>query len=354
MEAAKLGSMSPSSRAGRAVRKGAVKSADLDLQDAAPDARKSPISQSRPMDHRTNYIVLTHTAPGRVHRLVDRLRPYPTYVHVDAGAGEGIADDILSVVGGSVHALPRYRTAWGSWGLVQATLAGLRAASGAGASHIVVLTGTDYLLRSADEVHAYLQQQPATSWVRHSRIPVSWLEGDGARSRVSHWNRGVFGRRLRVPLPRQPPEGVVPHYGQAQCALSGRLAAWIVDRVDEDPHVARFFRRTWIPDELVLPSLAMASPFRDEVHDENLWYSRWSGGSHPDNLGLVDLHDLAAASDYGGEQGGWAPSSSSPVSLLPAGRLISSTALIESVLVTNRPEVRRSRSGATSSGVGLL
>ncbi len=49
-----------------------------------------------------------------------------------------------------------------------------------------------------------------------------------------------------------------------------------------------------------------------------------------------------------------APSSSSPVSLLPAGRLISSTALIESVLVTNRPEVRRSRSGATSSGVGLL
>ena len=33
----------------------------------------------------TSYVVLAHTAPDRVHRLVDRLRPYPTYVHVDAG-----------------------------------------------------------------------------------------------------------------------------------------------------------------------------------------------------------------------------------------------------------------------------
>jgi hypothetical protein len=307
MEAVKIGRMSTLARAGDADSNGAVVSDDLDLRGPATNPTKSPIPQSRPMDHRTSYVVLTHTAPGRVHRLVDRLRPYPTYVHVDAGAGGGIADDILSVVGGSVHALPRYRTGWGSWGLMEATLAGLREASGAGASHIVVLTGTDYLLRTADEVHAYFQQQPTTSWVRHARIPVSWLGGDGARSRVSHWNRGVLGRRLRVPLQRQPPEGVVPHYGQAQCALSGRLAAWIVDRFDEDPFVARFFRRTWIPDELLLPSLAMASPFRDEVRDDNLWFSRWSGGSHPEDLGLVDFRDLAVASDHGGEQGGWGP-----------------------------------------------
>jgi Core-2/I-Branching enzyme len=264
----------------------------------------SDFHQMRPL---TSYVVLAHTAPDRVHRLVDRLRPYPTYLHVDAGTSRGVADEILGVVGEDVHPLPRYRTGWGSWGLMEATLEGLRQASGAGASHVVVLSGTDYPLRSADRVNAYLQRQPTTSWVRHARIPVPWLGGDGGESRVSQWNRRVFGRRLRLPVQRRPPEGLDLYYGQAQCALSGRLAAWIVSRFDQDAGVARFFRRTWIPDELLLPSLAMASPFRDEVRDDNLWFSRWSGGPHPENLGLVDLHDLEVASEEGGEQGGWGP-----------------------------------------------
>jgi hypothetical protein len=81
----------------------------------------------------------------------------------------------------------------------------------------------------------------------------------------------------------------------------------IVDRVNEDPRVARFFRRTWIPDELLLPSLAMASPFRDEVRDDNLWFSRWTGGAHPQALGIDDFDELAAASERGGSQGGRSP-----------------------------------------------
>ena len=220
---------------------------------------------------------------------------------------------------------------------MEATLEGLRQASGAGASHVVVLSGTDYLLRSADRVHAYLQRQPTTSWVRHARIPVPWLGGDGGKSRVSQWNRRVVGRRLRLPVQRRPPEGLDLYYGQAQCALSGGLAAWIVGCFDQNPGVARFFRRTWIPDELLLPSLAMASPFRDEVRDDNLWFSRWSGGPHPENLGLVDLPDLEVASEEGGEQGGW------PVKLFARkfaadGRPTSLTALIANGLVTNQPE----------------
>ena len=84
------------------------------------------------MGELTSYVVLAHTAPDRVHRLVDRLRPYPTYVHVDAGASQRVADEILGVVGEDVHPLPRYRTSWGSWGLMEATLEGLRQASSRG------------------------------------------------------------------------------------------------------------------------------------------------------------------------------------------------------------------------------
>jgi hypothetical protein len=259
------------------------------------------------MDSLTSYVVLTHTAPRRIYRLVDRLRPYPTYLHVDGGTPDAVASEILGIVGGNVHALPRYRTPWGSWGLMQATLAGLREASRAGASHVVILTGTDYLLRPADEVHAYLQREEPASWVRHARIPVEWLGGDGAESRVSRWNRPVLGHRLQLPIRRRPPQGILPYYGQAQCVLSGRLAMSIVDRVNEDPRVARFFRRTWIPDELLLPSLAMASPFRDEVRDDNLWFSRWTGGAHPQALGIDDFDELAAASEQGGSQGGQSP-----------------------------------------------
>jgi hypothetical protein len=72
------------------------------------------------------------------------------------------------------------------------------------------------------------------------------------------------------------------------------------------PDVARFYRRSWIPDEMFVPTAVMNSPAAGPVANESLSFIRWSqaGGRHPDVLGAGDLDALAGAtrgpSDVGG------------------------------------------------------
>jgi hypothetical protein len=52
------------------------------------------------------FVVLAHKDPAQVQRLVDRLRPHPVLLHVDAAA------DLAPIAGAA--ALPRHRSGWAS------------------------------------------------------------------------------------------------------------------------------------------------------------------------------------------------------------------------------------------------
>ena len=98
------------------------------------------------------------------------------------------------------------------------------------------------------------------------------------------------GAAVRLPLWRKLPAGVVAHYGQAQCCLSAPLARWLVAEVRRRPELVAFFRRAWAPDELLLSSMAMASPMAGDVSDDNLWLTKWAAGSsHAALLGWEDV-----------------------------------------------------------------
>ena len=77
---------------------------------------------------------------------------------------------------------------------------------------------------------------------------------------------------------RQAPDGVIPFYGQAQLVISMPLVRWLLDQVERRPELVKFFRRTWMPNELFIPSLAMSSPMAPDVSGANLWFTDWSGG----------------------------------------------------------------------------
>lgn len=264
------------------------------------------------MADRVAFLVLAHKQPEQLRRLIARLHPHPVFVHVDARSPRSVYQPIADLVPrGQVRMLSRSRTGWASWGLVEATFRGLREALRTGCTHVVAMTGQCYPIWPVDSLTAYLTAGPDTSWIHQWPIPVpprAMSDADGGVGRISHWHLTVRGRHLTIPVRRTLPAGLVPHYGQMQCCLAAPLADWLVSEMDRRPELVRFFRRTQAPDELLIPTLAMSSPFAERVESANLWYANWSaGGAHPKTLTTDDFESIADHAKNGGDMCGPSP-----------------------------------------------
>jgi hypothetical protein len=80
-------------------------------------------------------------------------------------------------------------------------------------------------------------------------------------------------------------------------ALSRDCVRMLLDRVDGDPRLVRFFRRVACPDEMFFQTLVMNSPFRDRVLGSNFRYVQWpeNGARNPKVLDEGDFDRIAAS-----------------------------------------------------------
>jgi trimethylamine:corrinoid methyltransferase-like protein len=66
-----------------------------------------------------------------------------------------------------------------------------------------------------------------------------------------------------------------------------------VQFIKEHPKISRFAKYTWAPDEYLIPTLIMNSPFKDSVIADNYRYLDWSkGGANPKILTAADFESL--------------------------------------------------------------
>lgn len=252
-------------------------------------------------------VVLAHKAPGQVARLVERLAPAPVLLHVDARATPGVWDAMAGARADNLLLLPRHASPWASWGLVEATLKGAGAALELkGWSHLLLLSGQDYPLRSSAAIASFLDDHAASSFLPSWPLPSPLWGPRGGLERISDLNFGVAGRRVRIPWRRRVPAGLKPTGGSMYWALTRPAVQALVAASRERPEWLAFVRGSWIPDELWVPSVLHSVAPAPALINENLTFIRWSnpGAAHPDTLGFDDTEALAAAacgrSDVGG------------------------------------------------------
>jgi hypothetical protein len=70
----------------------------------------------------------------------------------------------------NVHWVERHRSAWATFGVVQAQRAGIEAALRMGApfTHLTLLTGQDYPIKPPHEIDLFFEKHPETSFIRHN------------------------------------------------------------------------------------------------------------------------------------------------------------------------------------------
>jgi core-2/I-Branching enzyme len=250
------------------------------------------------------YVVLAHKHPRQVARLATRLAPAPVFLHVDAAVDPAA---FAAVAPGNVVLLPGHRSGWASWGIVAAILGGMAAAAEApGWTHLMVLSGQDYPLCPSAATAAFLARHQDRSFVARWPLPSRLWGRDGGMHRVRYRHWALRGRRAFLPVPRSMPARIAPWGGSMYVCLARRAVEDVLELIERRPDVVRFYRRTWIPDEMFLQTAVMNSRAAHGVLNESLSFIRWSdrGGRHPDVLRADDLPALAQASRGPSDVGG--------------------------------------------------
>ncbi len=268
------------------------------MSAAAPDPAGGPA-----------FVILAHKQPEQVARLAARLAPLRALVHVDAGLPAPARHAFAATLASSANArmLPSHRSGWASWGLVAAALEGIRAAvADPTCTHVMLLSGQDYPLRPAAALQAFFLEHHATTFAARWKLPSRLWGRRGGLDRLRPWQVPVRGRRVRLPVWMRRPAGVEFYGGSMYWALTADAARNVLALMDARPELERFYRRTWIPDEMFVPTLLMNSSSAGSVANEGLTYIRWpdKGGRHPAVLGADELPRLRTAaagpSDVGG------------------------------------------------------
>jgi hypothetical protein len=225
-------------------------------------------------------VILAHTDPVQLRRLIDAVNPFPVFLHCDPKTPPAVFAEMAEGLPDRCALLDRLPTGWAQWGNVEAELAGYRAAlAETDATHIAVLTGTDYPLASTDEISSILGGYHNKSIANLHLLPFEdWGMGGGVgRLRYRHW--AVGKHMIRLPIPRRLPDGIVLAGGSQLKILSRRHAQQVLDAVDARPDLAEFWRRSWIPDETFIPSILSTPEFvpgwKQEHEDASAWWIGW-------------------------------------------------------------------------------
>lgn len=247
-------------------------------------------------------VVLAHDKPRHLHRLISALHPLPVFLHVDAGTPDATAAAMVEDLPDTVRLLPRRPTGWATYGLVDAELAGYRAALETDARHVVLCTGSDYPLARVDVIVETLAGFEGKSWAEVLPLPLKDWGPLGGYDRFVFRNRVVERRREWSPVPRRWPSGLRPAGGSQLKILARDHVERVLGLLADRPELVSYFQQVWIPDETLVPTL-LSSPAlgldlaRDLVAGPPAWHIDWGKAptSSPRWLGPDDLPALAAA-----------------------------------------------------------
>ena len=94
------------------------------------------------------------------------------------------------------------------------------------------------------------------------------------------------------------PQDLQP-YGRAMFwMMEPERAMYVVNYVENNPQLERFFLFTWGSDEFVFKTILINSPYKDELVNNHYRYIDWSaGGAHPKVLDIADIDRLKASND---------------------------------------------------------
>src|SRR6185437_15644401 len=168
------------------------------------------------------YLILTHQSPHQVMRLVEALRDQGDsfFIHVDKRAEPHTHATLQANFSGDpqVQLVPSQACYWGSFGIVEATIEGIRTllASGRDFQRVILLSGKDYPIKPRRYIKAFLERQKDQEFIESFPLtaPNRWSNHDGPYrdlNRIMHWHLNFRSRFVHIPIRRSLPARMKPY-----------------------------------------------------------------------------------------------------------------------------------------------
>jgi hypothetical protein len=246
------------------------------------------------------YLILAHNNPGHLARLTQALGTPNTaiFIHIDKKTD---IRPFLEIGGENIHFTPeRVAVYWGDYSTTEAILILINAAM-AGSErfdYLVLVSGSDYPVRTAAQLEAYLVKYRESEFINMVTMPsnaaskpLSWLidyrPRPGLKGKLIAQVRrvlvkaGILSRRRDY---KTYFGGLTPYAGSTWWALTHDACAYIQNFVARNRRMMKFYANTTLSDEMVFQTILGNSRFKDKVR-RNLTYTDWSlGGPHPSNI----------------------------------------------------------------------
>lgn len=245
------------------------------------------------------YCITAHNEPEQVARLVNRLETDSDYVyiHFDKVIGEQTFQDwkIMLKHGfpdSNIEVVSKFRCKWGSFGVVDVFLSAMEYYDAVKYDYFLNLTGACYPLKSPESIKKELDKQ-SNAFMGIVELPFSGWGAHGGMERIL--NRWYFSPiRFRIPrLRRQLPNNLKPFGGLSWFFLPKDIVSYLLTYIRNNPHVKRFFEKTFCPDEIFFQTLLMNSPHRLRIVNDSRRYVAWKGQvPHPTVLTKADFWGL--------------------------------------------------------------
>jgi len=255
------------------------------------------------------YLAVTHKNPKLLKKEIEALSygNCEFFIHLDSKSDLSEFSDIQ---GKNIHFISRIPVYWGDYSVVEAILSLLRYAVRASTKfdYCVLLSGSEYPLTSAGEVHSFLQQNQGAEYISLTRVPNAEAGQSLARFNrlvLSHERSAMIrlGTRALAKLGlaqrdyRRYLGDLNPYSGSTWWALTNEACSYILDFMERNPYLAQFFKDTFAPDECLVHTILGNSRFAIRAR-RNLVYEDWSDSAASPAM-LNDRH-VAFFETFGG------------------------------------------------------
>ena len=214
------------------------------------------------------------------------------YVHVDKKSD---ISDFSGIYGDNVFmSEQRVPVYWAEFSQVEVAMLLIRQAlaSSANYDYFALLHGSDYPLQSGQYIRRFLEANSGAEFISMVRVPAPgypltrinhlWYPSDQPIKRFVMRALGKIGlaeRDYRAYLC-----GLEAYAGDACWTLSRAACLFILEFMQANPHVVRFFRDSFGPDETFFHTILGNSPFGRRAR-RSVLYTDWPGGGpHPSLL----------------------------------------------------------------------
>lgn len=238
------------------------------------------------------YLILAHTNPEQLRTLISTLDDprNDIFVHIDRRASFGPAALEGAARHSGLHFTPgRVAVHWGGVSIMRAELELLQTATRTGTySYYHLLSGMDLPIKSQDAIHSFFDSNAGWEFIDMwpmaghtlNRVHYYTLFPEGAREFYTNLPNKLFKLILKA-LGIKMNKDVEFRFASQWFSITDALARYTVDHRD---YLEKVFSRTTMIDEIFLPTLVWASPFRDRIYN---------GGSRVDegcssNMRLID------------------------------------------------------------------